>query len=159
MIEAFVDTEIWVLAKKKPVREKFKSESDYKKALKIHENCRKFFEKEFDKLRIYITLHQVVEIFHALAFRGYRIPLNDAFSIVDGLMKDDSIIKVPILTEHVTESITASMETGIHVWDFLCFVPLKDYVKVIYSLDRHFLEIGNRYNVKVVNPAQEWLIL
>ena len=40
---------------------------------------------------------------------------------------------------------------------YICFVPLKNYVEVIYSLDRHFLEIGKKYNVKVVNPAQEWL--
>ncbi len=159
MIKAFVDTEIWVLAKKKPVREKFKSKSDYEKALKIHKGCREFFEKEFDNLRIYMTLHQVAEIFHVLAFRGHKIPLNEAFAIADGLMKDDSIIKVPILAEHVIESIIASKETGIHIWDFLCFIPLKNYVEVIYSLDKHFLEIGKRYNVKVVNPAQEWLIL
>ncbi len=97
MIKAFVDTEIWVLAKKKPVREKFKSKSDYEKALKIHKGCREFFEKEFDNLRIYMTLHQVAEIFHVLAFRGHKIPLDEAFAIADGLMKDDSIIKVPIL--------------------------------------------------------------
>jgi len=155
--KAFVDTEIWVLAKKKPVREKFRSQSDYERALKIHEGCRRFFEKDFENLRIYMTLHQVAEIFHVLAFRGYKIPLNEAFAIVDSLMKDDSIIKVPILAEHVIESLIASKETDIHIWDFLCFVPLKNYVEIIYSLDRHFLEIGKRYGIKVVNPAQEWL--
>lgn len=65
--------------------------------------------------------------------------------MVDSLMKDDSIIKVPVLAEHIIESFTASKETGIHIWDFLCFVPLKNYVEIIYSLDRHFLEIGKRY--------------
>ncbi len=159
LIKAFVDTEIWVLAKKKPVREKFKSSKDYEKALKIHKGCREFFEKEFDKLRIYMTLHQIAEIFHVLAFRGHRIPLNEAFAIVDSLMKDDSIVKVPVLAEHVIESVTASKETGIHIWDFLCFIPLKNYVEVIYSLDRHFLEIGRKYGVEVVNPAKEWLTL
>ena len=157
MTKAFVDTEIWVLAKKKPVREKFKSRSDYERALKIHEGCRSFFEKDFENLRIYMTLHQVAEIFHVLAFRGHRISLNEAFAIVDSIMKDDSIVKVPVLSEHVIESLIASKETGIHVWDFLCFVPLKNYVEIIYSLDRHFLEIGKRYGIKVVNPAQEWL--
>jgi len=159
LIKAFVDTEIWVLAKKKPVREKFKSKSDYERVLKIHKGCRRFFEEEFDNLRIYMTLHQIAEIFHILAFRGHKIPLNEAFAIVDSLMKDDTVIKVPVLAEHVTESLIASRETGIHIWDFLCFIPLKNYVEIIYSLDRHFLEIGKRYNVKVVNPAQEWLNL
>ena len=158
MIKAFVDTEIWVLAKKKPIRDKFRSKSDYEKALRLHKGCREFFENVFDDLRVYMTLHQISEIFHALAFRGYRIPLEEAFAIADGLLSDDSIIKVPVLTEHLAKSISASRETGIHVWDFLCFIPLKNYVEVIYSLDKHFLEIGRRYNVKVINPAQEWLI-
>ncbi len=70
-----------------------------------------------------MTLHQIAEIFHVLSFRGHRIPLNEAFAIVDSLMEDDSIVKVPVLAEHVIESITASKETGIHVWDFLCFIP------------------------------------
>ncbi len=152
-----MDTEIWSLAKKKPVRDKFKSKLEYERALKIHEGCRRFFEEEFDKLRVYMTLHQIAEIFHVLAFRGHRIPLSDAIAIVESLMKDDSIVKVPILAEHLKESFNASKETGIHVWDFLCFVPLKNYVNVIYSLDKHFAEIGERYGVKVVNPAQEWL--
>ncbi len=157
MIKAFVDTEIWSLAKKKPVREKFKEKSDYEKALRIHESCRRFFEEEFEDLRIYITLHQLAEIFHVLAFRGHRIPANEAFEIVNNLISDDDVIKVPVLAEHMTESFVASKETGIHVWDFLCFIPLKNYVKVVYSLDKHFITIGERYNVKVVNPAEEWL--
>jgi len=63
-----------------------------------------------------------------------------------------AIIKVPII-----KSLIASKETDIYIWDFLCFVSLKNYVEIIYSLDRHFLKIGKRYSIKVVNPAQEWL--
>ena len=91
MIKTFVDTEIWSLAKKKPVREKFKSQADYEKALRIHESCRRFFEEEFENMRIYMTLHQIAEIFHVLAFRGHRIPLSEALTIVEGIMKDDSL--------------------------------------------------------------------
>jgi len=157
--KAFVDTEIWSLAKKRPVRKKFKSESDYKRALKMHESCREFFKEEFDKLRVYMSLHQVAEIFHVLAFRGFKIPLEEALAIVKGIMEDDRIVKVPVLAEHLEESFTMSKETGIHVWDFLCFVPLKNYVDVIYSLDKHFITIGKLYGVEVLNPAQEWLNL
>ena len=70
------------MAKKKPARKKFKSKSDYERALKIHEGYRRFFEKDFENLRIYMTLHQVVEIFHVLTFRGHKIPLDEAFAIV-----------------------------------------------------------------------------
>ncbi len=159
MTKAFIDTEIWSLAKKKPVKQKFKSRSDYERALRIHEGCRKFFEEEFEKLKIYMTLHQIAEIFHVLAFRGHKIPTKEAVAIVESLLSDDSIVKVPVLAEHVRVSFAESKETGIHVWDFLCFVPLRNYVDVIYSLDRHFLSIGERYNVEVVNPVQEWLEL
>ena len=127
MIKAFVDTEIWSLAKKKPVKEKFESKSDYKRALKIHERCKKFFEK----LRIYISLHQIAGIFHVQAFRGHRISLSKASTIVESL-----------IDEYLKESLRESKETGIRVWDFLCFIPLKNYVEVIYTLNKHFVTIG-----------------
>ena len=50
-------------------------------------------------------------------------------------------MKVPVSAEHVMESVRASRETGIHVWDFLCFVPVKNYVSAVYSLDAHFIRI------------------
>ncbi len=104
-----------------------------------------------------MTLHQIAEIFHVLAFRGHRIPLDEAVAVVESIIDDDSIVKVPVLAEHLKESFRESRETGIHVWDFLCFIPLKNYVDVIYSLDRHFVKIGEIYGVKVVNPTKEWL--
>ena len=157
MTKALVDTEIWSLAKKKPVKERFKSDSDYERALKIHRACRKFFEEEFENIRIYMSLHQIAEIFHVLAFRGYGIPLDEAVEIVMGIIGDESIVKVPVLAEHLRESLKVSMETGIHVWDFLCFIPLRNHIDAIYSLDRHFVTIGEMYGVRVINPAQEWL--
>lgn len=139
------------------MREKFNSELEYKKALKIHEACRKFFEEDFEKLKVYMSLHQIAEIFHVLAFRGHKIPLDEAIAIVESILDDDNIVKVPVLAEHLKEAFEESKETGIHVWDFLCFIPLKNYVDVIYTLDKHFVTIGKRYGVEVVNPAREWL--
>ncbi|MBS7247335.1 MAG: hypothetical protein QXN15_10880 [Candidatus Jordarchaeales archaeon] len=157
LIRAFVDTEVWSIAKKRPAMEKFRSKEDYERAFRLHESCKRFFEEEFEKLRTYMALHQVAEIFHVLAFRGYRVPLDEALRIVVGIMEDDGIVKIPTSLGHVKESVEACKETGIHVWDFLCFIPVKNYVNVVYSLDKHFLTIGKKYNVKVVNPAEEWL--
>lgn len=75
------------------------------------------------------------------------------------IFRDARIVKVPVMAEHVKESARASKETGIHVWDFLCFVPVKNYVSVVYSLDAHFLKICEIYEKELVNPAEEWLEL
>jgi len=157
LTRALVDTEVWSLAKKRPVRSRFGSEAEYERALKMHVACRKFFEEEFDKVRVYMSLHQVAEIFHVLSFKGSRLPTEKALKIVTEIFRDSKIVKVPVSAEHVKESVRASKETGIHVWDFLCFVPVKNYVSVVYSLDVHFLKICEMYGKELVNPAEEWL--
>lgn len=74
LIKALVDTEIWSLAKKKPVKSKFGTEAEYERAMKMHIACRRFFEEEFDRTRVYMSLHQIAEVFHVLSFRGSKLP-------------------------------------------------------------------------------------
>lgn len=156
-LRAMVDTEIWSLAKKKPLPERFGTQAEFERAMSLHLKAREFFEREFPRLRVYISLHQLAEIYHVLAFRGYRVPPGEALAVISGILEDPMIVKVPVSAEHVHQAVRESARTGIHVWDFLCFLPVKGFVETIYSADRHFEAIGNRYGVDFVNPVGAWL--
>jgi len=46
-------------------------------------------------LKVYMSYHQLAEIFHVLAFRGFKVPLEDAMAIIERIIEDSSIVKVP----------------------------------------------------------------
>ncbi len=69
---------------------------------------------------------------------------SKALEIAAENLRDAKIVKVPVTLKHIEESVNASRKTGIHVWDLLCFVPVKNYVNV-YSLDSHFIRICKMY--------------
>ena len=154
-----IDTETRSIAKKKPSVSSFSSQEDYLKALRMHEEALKFFREKFPELEVYISTHQIGEIYHVLAFRGTKVPKEEAKKIVWALLEDDKIIKVPLLPGHLKDALEESAKTGIHVWDYLCFLPVKDYIDVVYSCDIHFQKIGEEFDVKVINPLGGWLFL
>ena len=155
---ALVDTEIWSFAKKKPERRRFRSKAYFERFLKMHEAASSFFVNEFPKITVLMTLHQLSEIFHVLAFRGTRLPVEQAKEIVKAILTDESIIKVPVSQSDLEAAIDESLDSGIHVWDFLCFLPIKDEVEIVYSCDKHFQDKAfEKYGVKVVNPLPFWI--
>ncbi len=154
-----VDTEIWSIAKKKPDERKYASREEFTKALEMHERAREFFASVFPELRVYMSVHQLAEIYHVLAFRGTRVPRSYAESIVKAIIEDDSIVKVAVTLGHIEEAVRESVESGIHVWDYLCFIPVKDYVDTVFTCDRHFIAIGKKYKVKILNPLDAWITL
>ena len=156
-MKAFIGTEIWSFAKKKPLRNRFRSEAEFKSAMDVHERAVSFFKGVFPSLKVYMSYHQLAEIFHVLAFRGLKVPLEDAMAIIERIIEDSSIVKAPITADTVKEALRGSLETGIHIWDFLCFLPVRKYVEVIYSSDPHFRVIGRRYGIEVVNPVGKWI--
>ncbi len=156
-LRAFIDTELWSFAKKKPVRSRFRSEDEFNLAMEVHRKAVEFFRDTFPSLKVYMSHHQLMEIFHVLAFRGLRIPLSEALAIVERIMEDSSIVKVPITADVIREALRESSETRIHVWDFLCFLPVRGFVDIAYSSDPHFRVMGERYGIKVVNPVSQWI--
>lgn len=154
---AMVDTEIWSIAKKRPDETKFPSRREFARALEMHRRARDFFRNTLPELRVYMSTHQIAEIYHVLAFRGTKIPRKHAKSIVRAIIEDDNIVKVPVMPDHVEEAVRASAETGVHVWDYLCFIPVKDHVDVVFTCDHHFVKIGEKYGVEVVNPLGAWI--
>ena len=85
MKKAMVDTEIWAISKKKPDERKLTSREKFIKALKMHQKAKLFFRNTFPKLKVYMSLHQLAEIYHVLAFRGIKIPREDVESIIEAL--------------------------------------------------------------------------
>ena len=156
-LRAMVDTQLWSLAKKKPVKSRFPSDDQFKNALDIHLKAVEFFRNEFPGLRVYMSYQELAEIFHVLAFRGLRIRTDEAYKIVLSIIEDPGIVKVPVTADVFRSAVEASVKTKIHIWDFLCFLPVKDFIDVIYTADEHFKIIGEMYEVKVVNPVDSWL--
>ena len=154
-----VDTEIWSIAKKRPDERKFASREDFVKALEMHERARDFFTNVFPKLKVYMSVHQLAEIYHVLAFRGAKIPKSHAEAIVRSIIEDDNIVKVTVTLEHIEEAIKESVESNIHVWDYLCFIPVKDYIDTVFTCDEHFIRIGKKYNVRIINPLNTWITM
>jgi len=154
----FVDTEIWSFAQKMPVKGKFKNKSEYEKFLNIHVKAKSFLKKALNEDIIYMSLHQMAEIFHVLAFRGLKLPLNFVVEYVNALLFSERVVKVPVTTSHIQEAFKLSNNSGIHIWDFLCIIPIKDYLDRIYTVDKHFLhETFQKLGIKIENPLKFWI--
>ncbi len=159
-MKVFIDTQIWVYAFKKPKEEGFKNRDSFKEALQIHSNAVRFLRGALANHEIYITTHQLAEIYHALAFRGMRMDVGQALEIVNRIMKSSKTVLVEVKKRHYREALKLSSVSGIHVWDYLCVVPLRGLIDVAYSNDRHFLHSTLRNLVpKVENPIGKWFTL
>lgn len=157
-MNVFVDTEIWSFAQKTPVKEKFKSKLEYEIFLRAHMEAKKFLKKVLSEETIYMSLHQVVEIFHVLGFRGFKLPVNFVIEYVNALILSERVVKIPITASHIQEALKLSRESGIHIWDFLCITPIKEYIDRIYTVDRHFLhKTFQKLGIKIENPLKIWV--
>jgi len=159
-LNVFIDTEIWAFAYKEPKRELFASDEDFKKAVRYHATARSFLEEKLTKDRIYMSTHQLAEIYHVLSYRGIKLPKQTAKTIINSIIRSDRVVIVDVKRAHFNEALERSVRSCIHIWDFLCIIPVKDKVDVAYSMDKHFLHREIRSLVpRVENPIGEWRIL
>jgi predicted nucleic acid-binding protein len=153
----FIDTEIWSFAQKEPEKEKF--DGGYEKALEMHKRSKEFLLQNVDK-EIVMSYHQIVEIYHVLSFRGFKVPRDFALQYIMGLLSAENILKREVTLEHYRAAVEASARSGIHIWDFLCILPVAEELEVIYTCDQHFLnDEFKRLNVEVINPLEYWINL
>lgn len=153
----FIDTQLWVYAFKKP-REKFRDNITYEKALQLHTKANEFIRNALLDNTVYITTHQLAEIFHALAFRGTRMNRENALRIVEKLTKSSRTVIIEVKKRHYKEALKLSSTSGIHIWDYLCILPLKGVIDVAYTNDKHFLHPTIKSLVpQVENPLEEWI--
>jgi len=157
-MDVFIDTQLWIYAFKKPQRENFLSGEEYEEALQIHGKAMKFMHNVLTSHMVHITTHQLAEIFHALAFRGVRMNSRQALNIVEKIMKSSRTIVVEVRKRHYREALRLSSLSGIHIWDYLCIIPLRGQIDVAYTNDKHFLHPTIKSLVpKVENPIGKWI--
>jgi predicted nucleic acid-binding protein len=154
----FVDTQIWVYAFKRPLREGFASSGEYEEALQMHGKATEFLRDALLNHVIYITTHQLAEIFHALAFRGVRMDSRQALDLVEKIARSSRTVVVEVRRRHYREALRMSSLSGIHVWDYLCILPIKDLIEAAYTNDKHFLHPTIKSLLpKIENPIGRWI--
>jgi len=156
----FIDTEIWIFAQKIPDRSNFQNKSEYNKALDLHQKSSDFLKQKIIENEISMTNHQICEIFHALAYRGKKVPKNIASKYCIQLLSSKFMHWYQVLDKHVKAAIEFSIKSGVHIWDYICVLPLCDDVKILYSCDEHFKhETFQSLGPKVKNPLDVWITL
>ncbi len=156
----FIDTQLWVYAFKKPQKEGFIDDEEYREALRIHDKATRFLQDALLNHVVYITTHQLAEMYHALAFRGVKMDSREAFNIIDKIMKSSKTVIVEVKKKHYREALRLSSISGIHIWDYLCILPLKDSIDIAYTNDKHFLHPTIKNLVpKIENPVGKWITI
>ena len=143
----FIDTEIWIFAQKIPDRSNFKDTFEYENALDLHLKSSEFLKQKIIESEISMTNHQFCEIFHALAFRGAKATTSIASRYCNQLSSSKFMHWYQIFDKHVKEAIQLSMKSGIHIWDYICVLPLYKH--------KSFKSLGP----KIENPLDIWITL
>ncbi|MEM2146380.1 MAG: hypothetical protein QW279_13535 [Candidatus Jordarchaeaceae archaeon] len=156
-MNVMIDTEIWSFSLKVPIREKFYSQEEYKKALEAHEKAATTIKNTILNDTIYMSLHQVSELHHVLSFRGTKLSPQIVRNYLENIIESDEIVKIEVTKKDLIEAIQLSSQSEIHIWDFLCFVPVKKYIDTVYTTDKHYThEVFKKFNIKIINPLNYW---
>lgn len=154
----FIDTQIWVFAQKKPKKEKFAEIDIFKEFLKNHNEAKTFLRDKLQKEEIAMTYHQLGEIFHSLAFRGDKLSLEFCMNYCKQLLYAQFLHFYPTTRNHIKRCITLSNDTGIHIWDYICVMPLIHEISEIYSCDIHFQhDTFKKLGKPIINPLERWM--
>ncbi|MHA1377645.1 MAG: hypothetical protein ACTSRG_04585 [Candidatus Helarchaeota archaeon] len=153
MKEVFIDTELWSFALKKPLEKK-------PNLLKRYKQAKDFLMTRFKEDIIYISSHQLSEIFHVLSFRGNKLPIKFTINYIEKVMKLKNIKIINNNLIHFKKSMELSQESNIHIWDFLCVLPVIYQIEIIYTCDTHFkAEVFKNFKRSIQNPLDFWLSL
>ncbi len=159
-MNVFIDTEIWSFSLKKPSIENFSSKKEFADALKFHTESDNFLKEQIQKSQIYMTFHQLSEIFHVLGFRGKKMSIHQVDTFCSKLLTSKFITWFIIERNHIIKAMNLSAQSSIHIWDFLCVLPFVENVDILYTCDKHFLNASfQSLNTKIVNPLHDWIVL
>lgn len=156
----FIDTQIWIFAQKKPKKEKFQKISAYNNFLGLHNDAKVFLEQKLQTEDIAITYHQLGEIYHSLAFRGNKLKREFCLNYCNQLIEAEFVNLYPITSDQVKQCIRISCDTGIHVWDYMCIIPIIHTITEIFSCDTHFQHDSfKEFGKTISNPLNAWMTL
>ncbi|MBN2154379.1 MAG: hypothetical protein JW839_23185 [Candidatus Lokiarchaeota archaeon] len=153
----FVDTELWIYSLKNPDASKYPAKELYEQDRRKHLRAQSFFKRFTRDSQFFFTTHQVCEIYHALRFRGTRLDPAFVQKYIDALVSAKSNRVIETTRDDVKRCIDLSIAANIHVWDFLCVIPILNKIDVIYTSDKHFTHQAMRdLGVAIKNPIGTW---
>lgn len=159
-MKVFIDTELWSFAKKKPSANKFQDKSRFLRASEFHSRSKEFLTNQIKRNEIYMTTHQLAEIFHVLGFRGSKLPLTHVQDYCQNLLENEFMHFYQTAFRDFKEAMVLSIKSGIHVWDYLCLIPFYKEIDVIYSCDSHFQDTTfQELGPPIENPLDVWIPL
>lgn len=159
-LKIFIDTQLWVFALKIPSEKHFLSKTEFKDALNNYKITSNFLKNKLENDEICMTNLQLGELFHALGFRGKKLPLEYVQDYCNSLLTGDFMHWYDINNDVLQKAITLSNSSKIHIWDYLCILPLYKDINVIFSCDQHFTdETFRSLGPPIENPIKNWYLL
>jgi predicted nucleic acid-binding protein len=152
MSRILIDTRIWALGLKYPFI--IPEDEDYKLAEKAHHLIS--IKLKGKRERVFISSQLAAEIFHVLTKRGRRLPETQAKSLLTEILLLENVSYRHIEKEVFLAAMGESSKSGIHIWDYLVFLPFKGEVRTIYTMDPHFNDKSFRDHTGIENPFGIW---
>ena len=152
-----IDTQIWIFSKKAPKKVKFDSDEDFDKAMILHEKALEFFSKLPEDSILYFSTQEIGELFHSLSFRGSKVPLKDTKGFIHDLINSDNVKIIPYVISDLKRALDLSTRSNIHIWDYLCVIPLIGHVSKVFTTDMHFKDKSfSEFDISIENPLGTW---
>ncbi|MBD3255079.1 MAG: hypothetical protein GF383_08290 [Candidatus Lokiarchaeota archaeon] len=158
-MSVFIDTELWIFALKIPEKSNFKEEAEYESAIERYNFAFEFLRQKLSTSKILMTNFQICELFHGLAFRGAKLPIDYVQKYCALLISSDFMRWYTVKKEDINRAMELSNNNKIHIWDYLCVLPLYNDADILYSCDEHFKDNSFKSLGKPIeNPIKEWII-
>jgi len=159
-IKVFIDTQLWIFALKIPEEKDFNNKQEYENSFKNYEVANNFLKDKLHSDEIHMTYLQLGEIFHALGFRGKKLPLNYVQEYCSQLLSGEYMHWYDINYKTIKKALEISTLSKIHVWDYLCVLPFHKDIEIIFSCDKHFTHDSFKsLGPSVENPIKDWFLL
>ncbi len=153
----FIDTELWIYSLKKPDQAKYQDSQRFQLDRDKHINAKHFFKNLSPDTQYFFTIHQLCEIYHNLRFRGSRLESEFVITFITALKSSQNSTIVEITQESYEKCLRLSTQSNIHIWDFLCVIPLRGKIDLIFTSDKHFLDVEfTNLGIPIQNPLREW---
>jgi len=144
-----IDTNLWYYAYVEP------KEIDY---IEIHKKANEFLKEIVIKpeIIIAITTYQISEILDTLRKGG--VDRSIRLELFEGIKSKRFTIKELSLAD-IESCFKKSLDSGIHIYDYLVTLPLRGLVTKIYSADTHLQHQDFKEIAEVENPISPWILI
>ena len=103
MAKIYIDSEIWSYALKKP------KGGSSNAIIERHTRAKTFLLERITKDEIYLSLHQLHELFHILSFRGNKLPPEFTKKYLENLAKMETVTIVNNSLTHYKKAMERSI--------------------------------------------------